>query len=251
MGFISFLLQQLMAAYTVLVEPLLRTNFHRNLKKQIKVDPNARLLFYRTQVVWEWSWVIVLVVILLPIQDPLTWLGLTMPSVAGWVILAALVLGLGLSTVLLRRNPRALANMQNSLEATSIPLPGSPAERKWFFAVAITAGICEELLYRGFLLRYLAIYFSGLGWLLSSVVSGILYGLSRAYQGRKSVLQATLNGFSFAIVYFLSGNLLSAVGSSQPVALVGSLLPAMVFHALADLRPLFLWQPEENKKKTR
>jgi hypothetical protein len=63
MAFISFILMQLMAAYTVLVEPLLRTNFYRNLKKQLNLDPSARLLFYRTQVLWEWSWVVVLIVI--------------------------------------------------------------------------------------------------------------------------------------------------------------------------------------------
>jgi len=251
MDFISFLLQQLLAAYTVLVEPLLRTNFYRNLKKQIKVDPNARLLFYRTQVLWEWSWVIILIVILIPIQNPLTWLGLTMPSTVGWIILAALVIGIGLSIVLLRQNPRALANMQSSLEATSIPLPVSNAERKWFIAAAITAGVCEELLYRGFLIRYAMITFPGLDFLLISILSGIIYGISRVYQGMKGILQTSMMGFSFAIVYFLSGNLISIIGGSQGIAVIGSVLPAMVFHALAELRPLFLWQPEANKKKAR
>jgi len=250
MGFISFLLTQLLAAYTVLVEPFLRTNFYRNLKKQIKVDPQARILFYRTQVLWEWSWVVVLIVILIPEANPLVFIGLTLPSIVGWIILAALLVGIGLSTYLLRRNPRALANMQRSLEATSVVLPSNPAERKWYAVAAITAGICEELLFRGFLLRYLAVYF-GLYWLFSSIISGVIYGFSHAYLGRRNMLQTMLNGFSFAIVYFLSGNLLSAMGSSQPVALVGSVIPAMVFHALAELRPLFLWRTEEKKKKSK
>jgi hypothetical protein len=51
----------------------------------------------------------------------------------------------------------------------------------------------------------------------------------------KGILQTALTGFSFAIVYFLSG----------------SLLPAMVFHILAELRTLILWQPENKKKKSR
>jgi membrane protease YdiL (CAAX protease family) len=115
--------------------------------------------------------------------------------------------------------------------------------------VAITAGICEELLYRGFLLRYLSVYFFGLGWLLSSIISGVVYGLSRVALGRKNILQTMLNGFSFAILYFLSGNLLSTIGSSQPVTLVGSVIPSIIFHALADLRPIFLWQPGVITKK--
>ena len=53
MGFISFILMQLLAAYTVLVEPILRTNFYRMLKKQLNLEAGARVLYYRTQVLWE------------------------------------------------------------------------------------------------------------------------------------------------------------------------------------------------------
>jgi hypothetical protein len=61
----------------------------------------------------------------------------------------------------------------------------------------------------------------------------MIYGLSHAYQGLKGILQTALTGFSFSIVFVLSG----------------SLLPAMVFHILAEMRTLMLWNPEEEKKK--
>src|SRR5512143_1355065 len=183
MGFFSFLLMQLMAAYTVLVEPLLRTNFYRRLKKQLKIEAGSRILYYRTQVLWEWSWVVVLAVIAIPIPEPLKWMGLTLPNQFGWIILAALLLAIGLSTFLLRRNPGAMTAMQRSLESSSILLPTTPNERKWYAASAITAGICEELLYRGFLMHYLPATFPTLDWLTASIISGIVYGLSRAYQG--------------------------------------------------------------------
>jgi membrane protease YdiL (CAAX protease family) len=232
MAFSSFLLSQLLFAYTILVEPFLRINFYRMLKKQLKIDSAARILFYRTQVLWEWSWVVVLILIVAPIQQPLAWLGLTLPNQIGWIIMAALLLGIGLSTLLLKRNPGAMAAMQRSLEASTLLLPSTPTERKWYAATAITAGICEELLYRGFLMHYLPSTFPFLDWLLVAIISGIIYGLSHAYQGLKGILQTALTGFSFAIVFVLSG----------------SLLPAMVFHTLAELRTLLLWQPEEKKK---
>jgi len=249
MGFISFLLMQMLAAYTVLVEPLARTNFHRMLKKRLGVEASARLLYYRTQVLWELSWVVVLVIILLPIPQPLSWIGLTLPDPIGWIILLALAFGIGLSIVLLRRNPRAMNSMQLSLEKQSTVLPSTPSERTWFTITAITAGICEELLYRGFLIRYILTTFPGLGLLFTSIISGVIYGLGHAYQGRRGIFQATLNGFSYAILFFLSGNLLSSFGSSQPVAITGSLIPVIVFHALAELRTLWLWHPEDKPKK--
>lgn len=233
MAFLSFILTQLLAAYTVLIEPFLRTNFYRLLKKQLVTDGSARILFYRTQVLWELSWLVVLGVILIPIPQKLAWLGLTLPNQIGWIITFALLLGIGLSTYLLRRNPGAMAAMRRSLESSAILLPSTPIERKWYAAAAITAGICEELLYRGFLMRYILTTFPVLDWLVVAILSGIIYGLSRAYQGFRGISQTALTGFSFAIVYVLSG----------------SLLPAMVFHILAELRNLMLWQPEEAGKK--
>jgi uncharacterized protein len=235
MDFVSFLLMQLLAAYTVLVEPFLRTNFYRNLKKRLSIDPSTRILFYRTQVMWELSWIVVIAIIMIPIDQPLQWLGLTLPNPMGWVIMAALLLGIGLSTYLLRRNPGALEAMRRSLVSSSILLPTTPAERQWYAVAAITAGICEELLFRGFLMRYVLTTFAIQDWLFIALISGIIYGLSRAYQGFKGIFQTALTGFSFAVVYALSE----------------SLLPAMVFHILAELRTMFLWQPEEVKKKSR
>jgi membrane protease YdiL (CAAX protease family) len=237
MGFISALLAQVLAAYTVLVEPFLRTNLYRNLKKQLTVDPSARLVFYRTQVLWEWSWMVVLAVIMIPIPHPLLYLGLTIPNQFGWIILFALLVGIVLSSYLIRRSPGATASMQRSMESSSILLPSMPAERNWFAATAVTAGICEELLYRGFLMSYLPSSFPMLArqFLLISIISGIIYGLSRAYLGIRGITTTALTGFSFAIVYALSG----------------SLVPAIVFHILAELRTLWLWQPEEKSKKSR
>jgi membrane protease YdiL (CAAX protease family) len=251
MAFLSFLLTQLMAAYTLLVEPFLRTNFYRALKKQLNTASDARILYYRTQVLWEWSWVVVLVVILIPISHPLAWIGLVFPNIWGWVILVALLLGVGMSIILLRRNPRALEAMQRSLQTPSMLLPTTASERKWFLVVAITAGICEELLYRGFLTRYLSIYFPSFGFLLISILSGVIYGFSRAYQGLKGVLQTSLTGFSYAIIFYLSGNLISSLGTAPSSGVIGSLLPVMVFHAVVDLRTLFLWHPEQKVKKAK
>lgn len=245
------ILMLLLTAYTVLVEPFLRTYFYRRLKKQLKVDANARLLFYRTQLLWEWTWVVVIIVIMSSIQQPFEWLGLTMPSMIGWIILVALLLGIGLSIVLLRRNPGAMAAMRRSLEPSSILLPSTHSERKWFTATAITAGICEELLYRGFLIHSLQIILPGIGWLFVSILSGIIYGLSRAYFGRKGILQATLIGFSFAIVYFISGNLLQVISSNQPLSITVSVLSSMVFHIMTELCTLAIWEPKDSGKETK
>ena len=127
--------------------------------------------------------------------------------------------------------------MRRSLESSSILLPSDSAERKWFAITAITAGICEELLYRGFLMSFLPTIFPMFAqqFIIICLLSGIINGLSRAYLGLRGMVATGLTGFSFAIVYFLSG----------------SLIPAMVIHILAELRTLILWEPENKKKKSK
>src|SRR4030042_4211961 len=105
MSFFFFLLTQLLFAYTILVEPILRTTFYRRLKKQLSTDTTARLLFYRTQILWELSWLVGLALIVIPIPEPLAWLGLTLPNQFGWIIMGVLILGVVLSTFLLRPTP--------------------------------------------------------------------------------------------------------------------------------------------------
>jgi len=232
MGLLLSFLPHMLFAYTVLVEPFLRLNFYRLFKKQIKLDPTTRLLFYRTQILWEWSWVIVLAIIVAPSTKPLATLGLTPPTPIGWIIMAVLLLGIGLSVGLIRRSPEAMASMQASLETAALLLPSTPNERKWYAATAITAGICEELLYRAFLIPYLHFNFKVQDWTILAILSGVIYGLSRLYQGFKGFSQTALTGFAYTYVYLFSG----------------SVLPAMVFHILVELRTLLLWQPVEKKK---
>ena len=62
---------------------------------------------------------------------------------AGWV--AYLAMGAGLSKILLPS--------LEALRGLAAMLPHSPAERALWVAFAGTAGVCEEIVYRGYLMR--------------------------------------------------------------------------------------------------
>jgi membrane protease YdiL (CAAX protease family) len=95
-------------------------------------------------------------------------------------------------------------------------LPRSDLEFRWFSALAVTAGLCEEFLFRGFLLWYLAhLMPPPAAW----VVQALLFGLGHAYQGAKGIVTTGIAGAFFSGVVFVSG----------------SLAPAMLIHALMDL----------------
>jgi membrane protease YdiL (CAAX protease family) len=113
------------------------------------------------------------------------------------------------------------------LESAAALLPATSSEHRTWVAVALTAGICKEQVFRGFLLFYLAHFFPSLPQWGAIGVSSAIFGLAHAYQGWKGVLGTGLLSLGLAFVY---------VGT-------GSLLPSMVLHALIDLRMLVLWRP--------
>jgi membrane protease YdiL (CAAX protease family) len=83
--------------------------------------------------------------------------------------------------------------------------------------LAITAGICEEFLYRGFVMAVLAR--AGLAVWAAVAVSSIFFGLAHVYQGRAGFVSTLMVGVVFALARVACD----------------SLMPVMVWHAGIDL----------------
>lgn len=183
--------------------------------------PNPRLPVYWEIMGLAWLMTFVIAGLWLRADRPWSALGLVWP--AGWRlgVTAALVLVvLALET----RRTRAIARLDpdrlNRIRSSDAPLiafvPHTRAEYFNFQLVAVTAGICEELIYRGFLVWALQPWLTLWGAALASVVS---FGFAHAYQGRRGAVGAGAAGAMFAVLAILTG----------------SILPGMVLHALVDL----------------
>ncbi|HET9087654.1 MAG TPA: CPBP family intramembrane glutamic endopeptidase [Acidobacteriaceae bacterium] len=96
-------------------------------------------------------------------------------------------------------------------QALAFFLPNTAEELHWFTVLSVTAGVCEELLFRGFLISYLHHGALALSWTLALVVSSIGFGLNHLYQGPSGVFSTALAGFAFALLFLVTGNLASSI----------------------------------------
>lgn len=223
----------LLAGYLIVGEPVVGTVLHRRFESGLGSDPNARLWLYQRILVLEWGLVALVAGVVL-LAPSVGWgeFGLRLPDGnpnALAVVLAVLVLAVLLaSTSVVRRSARRTpdtATLAAAPRSITALVPRTPVERRWFGLVAVTAGVCEELLYRGFLLAVVVAIAPGLPDLALVALGGVTFGLAHFYQGVGGVVATAVLG---AILTFLY------VGT-------GTVLLPMLVHAAVDLR--ILWLP--------
>jgi len=185
-------------------------------------EPEARLGLYRIFIVEEWATTIVLLAAWFALGRDASSLGLVpRPGLLAWagygltaVICAALVF----QAVTIVRNPKSLANVRDKLTSLSFLFPGTPRERRMFDAVSVTAGICEEIFFRGYVVVYLMAVFGTPFW-AAGLISSLVFGFAHVYQGPTGILRTGFVGLMFFVLY----------------ALTGSLWAPMIAHAVMDI----------------
>src|SRR6266704_2935964 len=88
-------------------------------------------------------------------------------------------------------------------------LPQSTVELLPYLALAITAGLCEEFLYRGFAMA--ALTHVGLGAWLVILVSSLLFGLAHTYQGRGGIVMTFVVGLALGVSRLAYNSLVPAI----------------------------------------
>jgi membrane protease YdiL (CAAX protease family) len=169
----------------------------------------------------QWSMVAVLLAWWIVARRHPADLGLALRPTWG---LGGVLVGTGLITFVLRSQRRQVetdddlaGRVRRRLGGVTRLLPHSREEWPGFASLAITAGICEEILFRGFVTWHLSHLFT-VYW-AAALVQAVLFGLAHSYQGPKGVLATGLAGLFFTAI----------------VAVTGSLWAAMLLHAMVDL----------------
>lgn len=145
-------------------------------------------------------------------------------NTAGLYTLYALAFLLGANLI--------LSAMAWVLAQIGMPMPGELAfliprdlggQFVWVL-VSFTAGFCEEVMFRGYLLSRLRLMFNTKSWVMPVIASSLAFGICHAYQGIPGLIIITTYGVMFALLYIRTG----------------SIWPGIIAHSLQDLGALFV-----------
>lgn len=112
-------------------------------------------------------------------------------------------------------------------------LPVSAQEQRWWLFLSISAGICEEVLVRGFFLQFLNGQIAGgpaLGLTAAWLITSVIFGFCHFYQGLRGVIGTAIGGALLGLLAIVSGDLL---------------LPMLV-HTLLDAVIILAYQPRSD-----
>jgi membrane protease YdiL (CAAX protease family) len=192
----------------------------RHLLAKPRVESAERLSLYASTIAFQWVAIVVAgwrawahgftaIELGLVVSD---WTAITALSVLGTAVIVAL------QWLNLRRMGRSASHARAPLQAMAERiLPQNRLELIPFFALAVTAGVCEEFLYRGFAMAaFLRWGFSA--W-AAVIASALLFGMAHLYQGRSGLVGTTILGLLF--------------GATR-VAVV-SLIPVIFWHIGVDM----------------
>ena len=93
-------------------------------------------------------------------------------------------------------------------------LPANTREFSYFAGVvSVSAAVCEEIVFRGFLVTYILSITADTGWanLLAIVGSSVVFGIVHAYQGWLALAKITVLSALFAAIFIVSKSLLLVI----------------------------------------
>lgn len=194
--------------------------FWPGFRRRAEVDlARAKTWLYGWSIPSAWATVAIGVAIWAAYDRPWSALGFTVPQ--GWRLWVAIAVVLllvaytVLAVISLVREAAARANLRQQIGTATGMMPRTRAELYAFVGVSLTAGFCEEFLFRGY---FIWAFTPWLGWWGAATLSLALFAGWHAYQGLNGVLRTAAVG----AIYTLA------------LAICGSLWPGIVLHALLD-----------------
>ncbi|MCX7747459.1 MAG: CPBP family intramembrane metalloprotease [Clostridia bacterium] len=203
--------------------------------KGLSTGLTTKLKYYYTTILELWAPVIVILLLVAFGMLSFDNLGIRLPDInysqfhKGFVYSIILMAGLLVATILyqviaIKFSSKYREKYYEKLSKMDLPdsfkcmFPTTRKEKHAWTLVSLSAGITEEILYRGFLIYLLGSFFPGLPLILIIVISSFIFGLGHTYQGVSGVLRTSAMGLFFSILYIC----------------IGSILPGIIVHILID-----------------
>ena len=208
-------------------------------QRMATAEPGVRIATYLWNIGLQWLLTAGALVVWITAGRPVAGLGLGVEGVwAGWRFwtscgVVAVIAGmLTAQYVLALRSVTHRRTLRRQLEQTAPFAPRSGREMRTFAALSLTAGVCEEILYRGFLIWYVATFTgadskTGIGTAI--VLAAAVFATGHLYQGAAGAGKVFVLGLVAGALYVLAGSLWLVMFLHAYIDLAGGLVAVALY----------------------
>ena len=121
--------------------------------------------------------------------------------------------------------------LKSRMDEMQYIIPVNWDEFKPYIFLAFSAGICEEIVFRGFLITYIFHYIGDMpyGQEIAMVIPALVFSLSHLYQGWWAVLKIFIIALLFGAIFIFSGSLILVILIHIFIDLVSGLAGVMSY----------------------
>jgi membrane protease YdiL (CAAX protease family) len=200
-------------------------------KQNIIAQPAKRVAMYRTWMLHLWLPVLVLMLLVNQTEISLNDIGLhwqwelaNLLGVVGLLVLCGYFL---FSLKQLIKNTHEHPVIRKQLTYIKWMTPSTIKEARYFiFGLSISAGICEEILFRGYLMQVLGGYFPTYA---AVIISSLAFGLPHIYQGPVHILRTAIVGATMAMIYLYTDSIIIPMLLHAAFDMYGGAMAYIVF----------------------
>jgi len=183
--------------------------YRRYLRRIEAGQPIDRVSIYRWTGILQWFALVVLITCWYWLNRPYADLGLVHNGGSGFYVGVTILIGVTGFLLYYWHRSKAMSIDEKSNQAKTLGklihlLPRTDKELRAFLKLSVTAGIVEEIIYRGFVIWYISLFMPL--W-AAVVLSSVLFGIGHSYQGVGGAIKTGLAGLAFGALYVLTGSI--------------------------------------------
>lgn len=215
--------------------PLLAIRSSRTLVHVLRTQPELRSSFYLQGIVVQWLLTALVLLGMWFKQDQWALLGLTLDGAGLWllVLLVMVILSL-LFNRYATLGAAGQARVQKLYHHVAHYLPTNNSQYRWGVLLSLTAGICEEIVYRGFVFWRLSLL---MGVLPAMILTNLVFAFVHVATGLKNALWSFVLGMVFSLFYLYTGDLWLSICCHAAIDLLSiTLYPKALQSAAKSIR---------------
>ena len=180
---------------------------YKKTNNNIKRDDKFRLIDYKQTILIFWGLAVLILINFFITQLP----QLNLYPNFNIIGIVLLILVLAFSIIQYKSSNITSDNfttVKDKMKDIYLYLPKTRREFDWFIILSISAGICEEIIFRLFLFEFLK---ENANLLIAFVLTNIIFAITHIGSGKQNIISSFILGLFFSAIYYFTENIWIAV----------------------------------------